>query len=156
MIILANSNIYGASALSVAELFAEYVEGGGDRVALAVSSRPLGNDARTALESSLARFGYGAHACSYAAIEPNDDAVPLDPNALFALVEGIDPLFLVCTDHAAAFAIAKAYRTGFEPDQPTRIFGRTSVVFENLESLLETPEGKQRAWHLLKAIPKRS
>ena len=153
------SNIYGAGAASILELFSDYVEGEADRAALVLGTKKPSPAASNALEKSLAAFGFGDDALSYATTIPLDGASEsstlLDPQALFLLVEGIDPILLVCTDAEAISVLAQAYRIALQPDSATRVFGRPAVLFEDLDALVATDAGKQKAWKLLKALPRR-
>ena len=157
---LAQSNILSASAAEIRDLFADYLDGADACIALAVSQGPLGAGARKALDKSLESFGYGSHACMYATLLPGDASVeggdvPLDPQALFLLVEGLDPTCVICADAAAAECIGRAYRIALDLDAPARIMGRPAVVMGNLQALLTSERGKQQAWRLLKSLPKR-
>ena len=155
---LPQSNIYSASAEEIGGLFGDYLEGA-TRPVLALSERPLGDTARDALAKTFASFGYGnENVCGYATLLPADapdGGVALDPQALFLLVEGIDPVCVVCADETSAACLGKAYRTDFELDAPVRVFGRPAVAFRDFEAMLGSDEGKQRAWHVLKSFPKR-
>ena len=57
-------------------------------------------------------------------------------------------------DAAAAARLAHAYRQNVPVDEACRIFCRNAVAFRDLESMLETPEGRQRAWALFKKLPR--
>ncbi len=154
------SNIYSASAEEVHELFGDYLDGSGSCVVLALSERPLDETARTAIARSLDSFGYGADACLFATLLPIDPAVEggevaLDAQALFLLVEGLDPVCVISCDAASCEALGQAYRVTFELDAPARVFGRPAVAFRDLSALLASDDGKQRAWRILKALPKR-
>ena len=154
---MASNSAYTASAREIAELFADYLEGGGNRPATVLSERALGDDARNALERSFESFGFEDPACTYATLLPRDAEaeggdIRLDPQALFALLEALDPLFVIAADAAATGVLAQAYRTDFPSDAAVRAFGRPSVTFADLQTLLQTPEGKQRAWALLKSL----
>ena len=170
---LPQSSIFGAGAASVAELFEDFIEGFQDNsacIALALSARPLDGNARDAIEKSLAALGYGQDACTYATLasrgaaaerealaqpeSPAQEAM-LDAQALFILVEGLDPLFVVAADELSTRKLGEAYRTAFEPDSAIRVFGRPAAAFQDLPSLLATENGKQRAWFLFKSFPKR-
>ena len=114
--------------------------------------------AQDAIEKSLSALGYGQDVCTYATLLPHDtdeSEMELDPQALFLLVEGLDPLCVIAADAAATQALGRAYRTEFTLDSPIRAFGRPAVSFHDLTSLLTTNEGKQKAWHIFKGIPKR-
>ena len=95
--------------------------------------------------------------CMFVTLRPtsNANAVPLDPQALFLLVEGLDPLCVICADASTADLFGLAYRTQYNLDSAARVFGRPAVMFDNLDSSLATEAGKQRVWHLLKSLPKR-
>ena len=157
---LAQSNIFNVPAEEIRDLFADYLDGSDACAALAVSQAPLGADARDALEKSLSSFGYGPRALTYATLLPGDASVeggdvPLDPQALFLLVEGLDPTCVICADAAAAECIGRAYRIALDLDAPARIMGRPAVVMGDLQALLTSERGKQQAWRLLKSLPKR-
>ena len=148
--------MYSASAADVWNLFRDYVEGNPSAIVLAVSGESLGDAARDALAKSFASFGYGKDVCAFATLVPRSDEEPeLDAQALFMLVEGLDPVCLVCTDDAAARMLETAYRTTLKRDAAARIFGRPAVVFRSLDALMESPEEKQKAWSVLKSFPRR-
>jgi len=157
---LPRSNIYSASAEEISSLFCDYLEGDASFPVLTISERPLEETARNALLKSLESFGYGPFACAFATLFPADaeaegSDVPLDAQALFLLVEGLDPVCVVCADAVTADALGRAFRTHYDLDAAVRVFGRPAVAFRNLPQMLETEKGKQLAWHLLKSLPKR-
>ena len=142
------NSAYGAAAREIGELFEDYLEGGPDRPALALSSESLDGNARIAIEKSLVAFGHDPESCSFARCGE------LDPQATFLLIEGIDPLYVIATDREASALLAKAYRTDYPLDSPIRVAGRPGVAFTDLASLMTTPESKQKAWKLLKSLPR--
>lgn len=157
---LPRSNIFSASADELRDLFADYLDGEGVCIVLALSERPLGAEARNAISKSLESFGYGADACLFATLHPADESaeggdIALDAQALFLLLEGLDPLCVICADAASANRLAEACRTAYDLDSPIRAFGRPAVAFRDLTALLATDNGKQQAWRLLKSLPKR-
>ena len=172
------SNTYEAGTASIAELFGDYLVRpleNGTCIALTLSTAPLGPAACNAIEKSLDALGYGADGCAYATIRPScldgpespaangaqasaapdANAPQLDPQALFMLVEGLDPLFVIAADDASRKGLGEAYRTDYPADAPIRVFGRSSIAFSDLGSLLETDGGKRKAWQVFKSIPKR-
>ena len=133
MKIMAASNIYEAGAVELFDLFGDYIEGSAERIALLVSTRCVGDAATRAIDKSLAAFGYGTDACSYVTLFPRDDQVEgadisLDPHALFLLIEGIDPLFLICADEGAVALASEAYRTPFAESLETAEVAPTQVT----------------------------
>ncbi len=130
------------------ELFGQFLSGARAGEICVVGTKKPSDAAREALESSAKALGYGAEACTYVATEG------LEENALFALIEGVDPFYLIATDQGAASMLASAYRESAAPDGECRLLGRTCIMFSDFESMLETPDKKQVAWALLKKIPK--
>ena len=147
------SNMYGASAAEIWELFDAFLSGEPSATSLALSTRPLGDAPRNALQKSFQAFGYGAQPCTFATIEvEGPDASNLDARALFMLIEGLDPVYLVCCDDQAARLLEAAYGSALPRDDHALPLGRNTVVFADLARMLETDGGKQRAWALLKRL----
>ena len=157
---MAQRNIFEAGAVEVNQLFDDYLKGNvqpGTCIALVLSKRPLDRSACTAIENSLDALGFGKGNCAYATILPFCDEVegadiPLDAQSLFLLVEGLDPLRIIGTDQESTALLSAAYRASFPCDATIRVFGRSAVVFQNLEKMLETDGGKQKAWALFKTL----
>lgn len=157
---MAQRNIFEAGAVEVNQLFDDYLEGNvqpGSCIALILSMQPLGKPARTAIDNSLAALGLGNDGHIYATLLPSSPEtegadISLDAQSLFLLVEGLDPLRIIAADQACSRLLADAYRTSLPSDTAVRIFGRPSVVFGNLEELIETDGGKQKAWALFKTL----
>ncbi len=148
--------MYEATLEETRELFAPYLEGAPSGVVCVVAARALGDQALGALESSAAALGYGRSCCMYATLRPvhaEDDAA-LDSQALFLLMEGLDPLVVVAADAEAARALGGAYRQDVPVDAPCRLFGRDAVAFTSFEGMLDDPQSKQAAWALLKKLPR--
>lgn len=81
-------------------------------------------------------------------------AAPLGKDDLFLVVEGIDPLRVVAADAASAGALAATYRQDVPLDAHCRLFGRDAIAFRQFESLLDDNAHKQKAWALLKKLPR--
>ena len=149
------------------ELFEAYVTGNEANVILVIGASAPAPETQDALEKTFKALGYGRDACTYARISTNENAdasanpnqpaddVLLDPQALFLLVEGLDPVCLVVCDDRAREALCATYRASFAADAPARIFGRPAAVFANLDALITTDNGKQKAWSILKLLPHR-
>ena len=151
-------NMYEVAADETWELFGSFLEGAHAGLVAIVSAAPLATPARTALISSAAALGYGREACTFVTIAPADgseaEGARLDPQSLFLILEGTDPICLVATDSPAAALISSAYRCPIEPGKASRALGRTVVAFKDFTALLATPQNKQVAWALLKKLPK--
>lgn len=148
------SSIYGAAAAEIWELFGDYVSGDESAVALVVSSAPLGDEARIALQKSLASLGYGSQPCTFASLSSAASPLLLDASAIFMLVEGLDPVCIICADDAAATALEGAYRCAVPRDAFSHVFGRPAAVFQDFAAMLGSDDDKQRAWAILKRLPK--
>lgn len=145
------SNIYEANGSLVWDLYADYVSGSRSTLACAISSREASETARHALESSMAALGYGG-ALAFVTLDVDD--IPLGDVDLFTLVEGIDPL----GDRGDGCHGSRPARARLSAKRPCRRslphLRRNGVAFRDLEGMLETPEGKQRAWALFKKLPR--
>ncbi len=78
----------------------------------------------------------------------------LTKDDLFLVVEGVDPLCVVAADVASAKALAATYRQDVPVDARCRLFGRDAVAFRQFEALLDDSAHKQKAWALLKQLPR--
>lgn len=139
------------------ELFEANLSGARSALVCVLSDRPLDERSRGALNNSAEALGYGKAACAFAALRGaagTDDEAPLDDQALFLMLEGLDPLCLVLADAPAAAACARAYRCEVPAGKPCRVFGRTAVAFRNFSAMLDDGQDKQVAWALLKKLPK--
>ena len=143
-----SGNKYEVALDETWELFGQCMSGSRAGLACAVSSEPLSDTAVNALESSLAALGYGRDACTYATTDG------LDEQALFVLLEGLDPLCIIAADGKSAALLGQAYRCSVPSGKATRLLGRTTVAFLDFESLLANAQDKQIAWALLKKLPR--
>ena len=129
------------------ELFDAHLSGARSALVCVLSKRALDASSRTALNSSAEALGYGRAACTFAVVEG------LDEQALFLLVEALDPLCLIAADQEAAHALGRAYRCDVPSGKPSRVFGRTCIAFKSFPAMLEDAQDKQLAWALLKKLP---
>lgn len=174
----ANGNMYEVALEEVWELFSPYLDGARAGVVCVASATRLGDAARSALENSAAALGYGRACCTYVALRSESAAgkalgteesgtgkertadhevageAELDGQALFLLLEGLDPLVVVAADAEAARALGAAYRQEVPLDGACRLFGRDAVSFKSFEHMLDDAQSKQAAWALLKKLPR--
>lgn len=134
------------------EEHAAHVAGTAFGLLCVVSTMELGGVARNALESSAVALGYGPNSLSYVTLGAETDL--LEPAALLALVEALDPIAVVVTDSIAAECMSQAYKCEVPTQASARVLGRTCVAFRSFEELLETQENKRIAWALLKHLPR--
>ena len=157
---MSRSNIFEAGAAEIPELFGDYIEAGGsegDLLALVVYNQAPSAAARNAVDKSLAALGFSEGCCAYVSLAPLDPSIeggdiPLDAQSLFLVVEGLDPLRVIATDQQASDVLGSAYRCAIRPDSAARLFGRPSVLFRDLSQLVQSDDGKQKAWSLFKTL----
>lgn len=145
---LHQTTMYGCSAQQAWDLFGSYMSGARSGYVGVVYTRPLESAAQKALESSAKALGYGTDACTYI------NCAELDESSLMAALEGVDPVVMVVCDADAARAIEKSYGCTLPLGTPARVFGRSTVTFKDFGALMATDESKQRAWALLRQLPK--
>lgn len=73
---------------------------------------------------------------------------------LFTLIEAICPLAVVALDHKAVEALSRSFNVALPLEVETLLLGHACVCFEDFTAMLEGPETKQKAWRLLKVLPK--
>lgn len=149
----AKGNMYEVALNEAWELFAAHLDGAQAALACVVSEQPLDERARAALNNSVATLGYGRDGCTFITLCADGDS-PLDDQALFLLVEGLDPRCLIACDQVATTALGKAFRCELPLMKQSRVFGRTAVTFRNFTAMLDDGQDKQVAWALLKKLPK--
>lgn len=143
-----SGNKYEVALDETWELFGQYMSGAHAGLCCVISSESLSEAAEKALDNSLAALGYGHDACTF--VVPGD----LDQQALFVLIEGLDPICIVAADGKSAALLGQAYHLAVPSGKATRLLGRTTASFLDFESLLKTPQDKQIAWALLKKLPR--
>ncbi|MEC4175023.1 hypothetical protein VIN30_00980 [Adlercreutzia sp. R7] len=135
---------------SVLTLYGANVTGAPTSALLVISQTALSETALSALEKSAASLEFGAAPLALLIAESPEGSVGAED--VRTIVEGLDPVALVTADAFAAELLSAAYRVPVTLDAPNRLLGRTAVIFEDFEALMETPETKQRAWALLKKL----
>ncbi|MGI6045805.1 MAG: hypothetical protein ACOYCA_03075 [Eggerthellaceae bacterium] len=135
-------------------LFGDFIAGNPLGFIAVVSNQTISAQAKNAIESSAEALGYGSEACVYITLNPTEASAPLDTQARFVLMEGLDPVCIIVLDSDAATQLGLTYRKTLRTDAVSTVFGRPTLVFTNFEGNLETPEKKQRAWALLKQLPR--
>lgn len=150
MIYSVKSNIFEVTGESVLTLYGTNVVGAPTSSLLVVTKKPLSPPAMSALEKSAASLEFGTAPLAVAVVETDEGT--LGSEDVRTIVEGLDPVALVVADALAAELVSAAYRTPLLIDERSRLLGRTAVVFQNFEALMESPESKQKAWALLKKL----
>lgn len=135
---------------SVLTLYESHLTGAPTSALLVLSETASSETARAALEKSAASLDFGDAPVAWAIIEAG--GTRLGAEDVRTIMEGLDPVAAVALDAFAGELLSAAYRTPVDLDGKTRLLGRTVVVFEDFESLMDKPEDKQKAWALLKKL----
>ncbi len=178
-----NSNMYAAGLLAGMPHLEGRLRGGVFSKLLVVSWEPLPELAYKALVSSAVSLGYRETDCAFLAIGPlcSLDSLPapdtaenashaqdtgqgkvernvahaaLSATEVFCAIEGTDPAALVIADAPSAAQCAEAYRCPIPTDTSLRLLCRSTVVFTDFVPMLASTAEKQRAWALLKKLPR--
>lgn len=123
----------------------------------ASASGNLASGAAPVTEPGAERRGSAAPDVSSAVLDSmqHADAVPAPGSgSLFALIEAICPLAVVALDHKAVEALSRSFNVALPLEVETLLLGHVCVCFEDFTAMLESPEAKQKAWRLLKVLPK--
>lgn len=75
------------------------------------------------------------------------------PAQLLDVLEALDPLCVVLTDHESVAAASRGYNRPLSLETKEQLLGRPCRCFEDFAELLTTEEGKRRAWSVLKTLP---
>lgn len=120
-----------------------------------VSAAALPQPAHDALRASLEARGYAARDLTYITLcaHGEHDAATATPAELYALLEALDPLCVVLTDHASVEAASAGYNVPLPLETRAQLLGRACRCFEDFSALIATEAGKRRAWAALKGLP---
>ena len=138
------SNIFEVTGESVLMLYGSHLTGAPTSTLLVLSETPLGDAALEALEKSAVSLEFGTAPLAQVVVETDEGKLGAE--------EGLDPVALVACDAFAAEALSAAYRTPVTLDADNRLLGRTTIIFQDFEGMMNTPADKQRAWALLKKL----
>lgn len=143
------SNMYTCSQEMVWDTYAAYLDGCDFPLVVVVSHSFLNEKARDALEKSSEVLGYGSGTCAFVTLKDETTA-----KELFSMVEGLDPLCLIITDEAAAKLCEQSYKRTIPFCKHFTLLTRPTVAFASFPEMLLDDVQKQKAWKVLKKIPK--
>lgn len=134
--------------------------GSEDALFCVVSSNALSVQVHEALVASAQRLGYHAKQLAFitlnasqASTEEDPSSCAVTPQDLLSVLEALDPLAVVLTDHQASEMASSAYNIPLTLEQREFLLGHGCCCFESFEELLSTSQNKQRAWACLKTLP---
>lgn len=144
--------MYEQTLNEIEEAFNEHLSGNPSALICVISTEDLADQAQSALKNAAEALGYGQKPCVFVTIQKANEK--LDAQALFLLIEGLDPRCVIAADEKAALSLAEAYRSEVPLKAPSRTLGRTVVAFRSFSAMLADEGEKQTAWQLLKKLPK--
>lgn len=143
-----NTGIYDYSRRLVTERYEGRIHGAREALILGLSCERLPEDVEEALRKSVHSLGWGDDSASFALVEG------LSPNEAFELIEGLDPVAIVIADEGAARIFFAAYRIGETSAPAFRVLGREIRLVPEFAKLINTLNGKQKIWSVLKTLPR--
>ncbi|MEG1623654.1 MAG: hypothetical protein RR300_02165 [Raoultibacter sp.] len=147
--------MYEATLTQTWERFGAHLSGAHEGLIAVVGGKKIEPQAATALESSFAALGWGKNAVTFLTIHEATEKTLRDDD-LYAALEGLDPCIVVAADASATSALGRAYHQDLKPLQHDRLFGRDICTFASFSAMLANKQDKQKAWMLLKTLPKRA
>lgn len=170
------SNVFETPRLAVWNAHSNHLNGSTNGAFIVVSSNELNEQAKQALINSARTLGYGMKGVTFFTLSPISSikhpetpydsinqpdterfekiANHLSNREIFRVIESLDPLCIVIADHKAIETTARAFSARLEIEVPTTLLGHNCCCFEDFERMLTQEKTKQRAWALLKTLPK--
>ncbi len=145
---LSQDSIFGRIRHDALAPFSDVIHGSENSLFFIVSSASLEESSRNALTASAQRLGYSTKQLAFIVLNKQTT-----PNDLLHIIEAIDPLCVVITDLAAVKTASAAFNVPLALETREFLLGRGCCCFESFESMLESEEGKQKAWACLKTLP---
>ena len=148
---MGNDRAYAHNRSTALAEFAAYLSGSEQALFLVVHDQELSEHARSAITSAAQAREWGSSDIAWLQVDRAQPA--LGPEQLISAIEGLDPLCAVVAGHGSLSLFAKAYRIERPEQGFAHILGRPTCLLPNIEALLGTNEGKQKAWSIMKALP---
>lgn len=153
---ISQSSLYETVRTATCETFPGYISESKNAAWLIVSHHPLGDHAIQALQASAQTLGINLDDLTYVTLTtPHRDTDEQGNSAhtqLLNLIESLDPLALIITDHASVVCASRAYNMPLALETVEHLLGRPCCCFEDFEKLLKTDAGKRTAWKCLKNL----
>lgn len=141
---------YSAGRAHVFRAYGQFISGNDAGLFVVLAGADCTDAAREALAKSAQALGYGADGVTFVSVAGQE----LSGDALYEVVEGLDPIALVCAGEEATRLFSQAYRLQAAPHAAQRVQGREVRLLPQIAQNMETPQGKQLVWHALKSLPR--
>ena len=133
-------NLFEVPRQNIWNSFSNHLEGSHIGAFLIVSSSLLSEEAKTALLNSSKALGYGTINTTFLTLKNSDDSdthtAKLEHQEIFRIVESLDPLCVVVTDHGAIEEVARAFRARLEMKRLRPFWDITAAVLMILNACL--------------------
>lgn len=149
-----DSNIYEFNAARVLGEYADFLDGNPNCTLLAISASPVKSIAdmtKNAIVKSAERLEYGFGSVAWLGI-CDVAGVELSGAALLDIVEGMDPIAIICLDQKSTQVLSRLYGVSLGLDSLGVALGRRVISFRDFAGMLGSPLDKQKAWTLLKEL----
>lgn len=143
-----SSGIYDFARRSAISRFSGHIHGAESGLIAALFPSAPSPQARNALEKSALALGWGSEAVCFV------ETGGLEPSDLLQLIEGIDPVAVVLAGESSAQAFFAANHTQHFEGECLTVLCREVRLIPRFEELMETPDGRQRIWAVLKTLPR--
>ena len=141
------SNMYMDAKLEDLAPYDHAIDGDVNAECLVLSYGEASQPVRDALTSASDRLGFGEPAFG-------DLSLLGAAKDAFALVEGVDPVVVVCADELSGVMFGQAYRIQVPQNNAGRALGRPFAAFVSFEEDLARSDMKQRDWAVMKSLAK--
>ncbi len=126
--------------------FAGTYQGSVNAAAIVVASAEPCKQAKDAITAAFRELGYSSTSLGWTVPAPEGD--------LFTLIEAICPVAVVALDRDAALELSRSFNTPLSLGVETQLLGHACVCFEDFAAMLQDADAKQKAWRLLKTLPR--
>ena len=147
------SNIFEESLQPIRRKYATHLQGGLSPFVVVCSSRPLSEKAAAAIKASFESFGYKEDWAAYVSVASEEGNI-LSSEDLFTIVEALDPKCVLVTDVSAAKVLSLGYKASIKVNDVCDVLGLEVFVLEDFGKALESSADKQKAWAILKKMPR--
>ena len=142
------NGIYDFPRINAFSRFSRHLHGAESGLIAALFPAEPSPRAQNALEKSALALGWGAEAVCY--VETDG----LDAQELLQIIEGIDPVAVVIASASSAQAFFAAYHLQPIGNERFTALCREVRSIPCFEELMESPDGRQRIWAVLKTLPR--
>lgn len=140
---------YSAGRAAVLGAYESCISGNDAGLFVVVFGPDCGDASREALCKSASALGYGPDGVTFVDLS----ARSLSAAELYEVLEGLDPIVVVCAGAEAVRQFSEAYRCQVAPHAAQRVQGREVRAFPQIDGQMESNEGKQAVWRALKSLP---